>query len=271
LLSHFWREIPKSKIANATQTAYSTENFKTASISPLFKISGSEYTLELSHGPTGTFKDIPFQLLPFLFSDNAIVVAASAGSAGIAALKSFAKSADRKFILFFPLNGVTKKQKEVLLSYNNKNILTIGVDGSLPEIHAELDSIFTDKIYILRLIKQGINLVSINSLPNARVLPLIVPIIAAYCALVKYGVIKFGENINLEISSEHSTFIEAVRLAKELGLPLDESGKIKVIPSFFHPSPKADEAAVNNDNIHRDAICRLGGIRNFIDMIYTQS
>lgn len=271
IFSHFWKELPTSKINTATTLAYSRENFATETITPLAQISESEFNLELYHGPTSNFKDLPFQLIPHLLPEKSTVVVSSAGNGSISALKSFAKYNDYKVILFFPLTNVDENRKNELLSYNSETTFVVGVDSELDKIHSELDRVFLDEDYLLKFAKQDINLVPIHMIPNSRIIPLLVPLVSAYCSLVKNNIIKFGNPINIINSETHTSFNKAIDLAKEIGLPIEPTAKIKIFPKFKKEQPQITIIDEKSTTLYRDAICRINGIKNFLNMICLRS
>ena len=118
ILGNYLTDYTAEEIADCVQGAYHT-NFDTPEIAPLVKLDDKEYILELWHGPTAAFKDMALQLTPRLLvkaieklelQKEVIILVATSGDTGKAALEGFKNVKGTRIIVFYPAHGVSRVQ-----------------------------------------------------------------------------------------------------------------------------------------------------------------
>lgn len=231
ILEPFLGEFDEKEIEAWAQRAYSKEKFDTPRVAPLKKLSGDLYILELWHGPTCAFKDMALQLLPYLLkgalektgeqSEVAILVATS-GDTGKAALEAFRDVAGTKIVVFFPEEGVSRIQKQQMVTQEGSNVYVIAVRGNFDDAQSGVKAIFTDDKIRKILLSKGYRLSSANSINWGRLLPQIVYYFWAYLELVRKREINHGEKINFTVPTGNFGNILAGYYARQAGLPLNK-------------------------------------------------
>ena len=221
------------------------EKFDTELIAPLKSASG-EYFLELFHGKTLAFKDIALSILPYLLKTSAkkngvneeiVILTATSGDTGKAALEGFANVDGTKIIVFFPDEGVSPVQKKQMVTQTGKNTCVVGIKGNFDDAQTAVKQIFTDKELAAELKANGYIFSSANSINIGRLAPQIVYYFYAYAQMVKNYSIKFGDKLNFTVPTGNFGDILAGYYAKEMGLPIDKlicaSNDNKVLYDFF--------------------------------------
>ncbi|MDO4563144.1 MAG: threonine synthase [Clostridia bacterium] len=246
VFSYFLTDFTADEIADAVDKAYTKESFGTEQIAPLRKLDESRYVLELWHGPTCAFKDMALQILPHLLTTAAkktgmdkeiVILVATSGDTGKAALDGFADVAGTKIIVFYPQNGVSRIQKLQMCTQRGENVYVAAVDGNFDDAQSGVKAIFTDKAYGMRLSEAQYVLSSANSINWGRLLPQIVYYISAYCDMVRTGEIRCGEAVNVCVPTGNFGNILAAYYAKRMSLPIKKlicaSNRNKVLTDFF--------------------------------------
>ncbi len=221
------------------------EKFDTDLIAPL-KSAADEYFLELFHGRTLAFKDIALSILPYLLKtsakkngvdDRIVILTATSGDTGKAALEGFADVDGTKIIVFFPEEGVSPVQKMQMVTQTGKNTCVAGIKGNFDDAQTAVKQIFTDNELAAELKSKGYVFSSANSINIGRLAPQIVYYFYAYAQMVKNGSIKFGDKINFTVPTGNFGDILAGFYAKEMGLPVNKlicaSNDNKVLYDFF--------------------------------------
>ncbi len=240
IISDFSEEELKYCIDNAYD-----KKFDTDLIAPLKEAAG-EYFLELFHGKTLAFKDIALSILPYLLktaarkngvSEEIVILTATSGDTGKAALEGFADVEGTKIIVFFPEKGVSPVQKMQMVTQTGNNTCVVGIKGNFDDAQTAVKQIFTDKSLNLELKDKGYVFSSANSINIGRLAPQIVYYFYAYAQMVKNNSINFGDKINFTVPTGNFGDILAGYYAKEMGLPVDKlicaSNDNKVLYDFF--------------------------------------
>ncbi len=221
------------------------EKFDTPFIAPL-KTAGGEYFLELFHGKTLAFKDMALSILPYLLKTSArkngvnekiVILTATSGDTGKAALEGFADVEDTKIIVFFPEDGVSAVQKQQMVTQTGKNTCVVGIKGNFDDAQTAVKQVFTDKELNASLKSKGYIFSSANSINIGRLAPQIVYYFYAYAQMVKNNEINFGDKINFTVPTGNFGNILAGFYAKKMGLPVGKlicaSNDNKVLYDFF--------------------------------------
>lgn len=231
ILGRFLTDFSKEEIKDCVNNAYSREKFETDEIAPIFKLNDSTYFLELWHGPTCAFKDMALQILPHLLSKSVkktgetkeiIILVATSGDTGKAALEGFKDVNGTRIIVFYPADGVSDIQKRQMVTQDGNNVDVAAVCGNFDDAQNGVKKIFTDSEYNEMLEKNGFMLSSANSINWGRLVPQVVYYFSAYANLVKNGEIKAGDKINFVVPTGNFGNILAGFYAKEMGLPVNK-------------------------------------------------
>ncbi|XP_032091655.1 threonine synthase-like 1 [Thamnophis elegans] len=224
-------DIPASKLWEMIQMAYG-QNFMCSKIAPVRHLQGNQFLLELFHGPTASFKDLALQLLPHLFaccipqSCNYLILVATSGDTGSAVLNGFGqlKESDKQriaVITFFPNDGVSQIQKLHMISCQEVNTKTIGVQADFDFCQTAIKQMFTNSDFTGFLtVEYGTALSAANSINWARLLPQVVYHASAYLNLIEQGVISFGRPVDVCIPTGNFGNILAAIYAKNMGIPI---------------------------------------------------
>lgn len=221
------------------------EKFDTDVIAPLVKADGAYY-LELFHGATIAFKDMALSILPHLLITSAkkndvhneiVILTATSGDTGKAALAGFADVKGTRIIVFYPKNGVSPIQEKQMVTQKGDNTYVIGIKGNFDDAQTGVKKIFGDKELGKEMAEAGFQFSSANSINIGRLVPQIVYYVYAYTRLLADGEIKAGDKINAVVPTGNFGNILAAFYAKNMGLPINKlicaSNENKVLYDFF--------------------------------------
>lgn len=240
LLTDFTEEELKDCIAKAYDSKFDTET-----IAPLVEAKGAYY-LELFHGSTIAFKDMALSILPHLLITSArknhvtneiVILTATSGDTGKAALAGFAGVEGTKIIVFYPKNGVSPIQEKQMVTQKGDNTYVVGITGNFDDAQTGVKKIFSDKELAKEMADHGFQFSSANSINIGRLVPQIVYYVYAYAKLLEEGKIAEGEKINVVVPTGNFGNILAAFYAKNMGLPIAKlicaSNDNKVLYDFF--------------------------------------
>lgn len=270
------------------------EKFETSEIAPVKEAFGAHF-LELYHGKTIAFKDMALSILPHLMITSAkkqgedktiVILTATSGDTGKAALAGFADVSGTKIVVFYPKDGVSPLQERQMATQVGDNVKVIGIRGNFDEAQTGVKNMFANQELLEKMDKNGYRFSSANSINIGRLIPQVVYYVFAYSRLLKNGVIKEGEPINITVPTGNFGNILAAYFAHLMGLPVNKlicaSNSNKVLFDFFETgvydrkrdfvltmSPSMDilissnlerlifMAAGEDDNINRDLMNSL--------------
>ena len=240
LLTDFTEEELRACIAGAYDSKFDTEE-----IVPVRKADGAYY-LELFHGATIAFKDMALSILPHLMITAArknkedkeiVILTATSGDTGKAALAGFAGVPGTKIIVFYPKDGVSSIQERQMVTQEGDNTCVIGIRGNFDDAQTGVKQIFTDPEVRALLAEHGFQFSSANSINIGRLVPQIVYYVYAYTRLLAQGVIKEGDKINIVVPTGNFGNILAAYYAGLMGVPVEKyvcaSNSNKVLFDFF--------------------------------------
>ena len=198
--------------------------FETEDLTPLVPV-GGRYVLELFRGPTSAFKDVALSMLPQLITaarektgmtDEIMILTATSGDTGKAALAGFCGVPGTRIIVFYPDNGVSEVQKKQMVSQTGENVRVCAVRGNFDDTQTGVKEIFAAGV------KEncGVRLSSANSINIGRLAPQVVYYFKAYADLVHAGRIACGESVDFVVPTGNFGDILAGYLAKRMGLPV---------------------------------------------------
>jgi len=219
--------------------------FDTEEIAPMVK-AGDFYYLELFHGATIAFKDMALSILPHLMTcaakkngvtDEIVILTATSGDTGKAALAGFADVPGTRIVVFYPKGGVSAVQEKQMVTQRGINTKVIGVRGNFDDCQTGVKNIFGDPEMLKSIAKAGFRFSSANSINIGRLTPQVAYYVYAYTRLIAEGKIRDGEKINVTVPTGNFGNILAAYYAKEMGLPIDKlicaSNDNKVLYDFF--------------------------------------
>ena len=228
VLGLFLTDYTAEELSGCVTRAYGSGRFDTAKRAPV-KAVGDKSVLELWHGPTSAFKDMALQLLPQLMStalkktgekDEVLILVATSGDTGKAALEGFRDVPQIRIMVFYPQGGVSRIQQLQMLTQEGHNVNVTAVTGNFDDAQSGVKKIFGDKAFNEALAEKGIRLSSANSINWGRLLPQIVYYFSAYCDAVTGGMIAMGDKLNFVVPTGNFGDILAGWYAKEMGLPV---------------------------------------------------
>lgn len=244
VMKDFLNDFTEEELRSCIEHAYD-EKFDTPEIAPLVEAEGAYY-LELFHGKTIAFKDMALSILPHLLttaakknnSDKEIVIlTATSGDTGKAALAGFAGVPGTRIIVFYPKGGVSRVQELQMVTQQEANTQVIGVKGNFDDCQSKVKELFNDAELKERMNKAGFQFSSANSINIGRLVPQVAYYVYAYGKLLKEGRISEGEKINICVPTGNFGNILAAFYAKNMGLPVNKlicaSNDNKVLYDFF--------------------------------------
>ena len=225
----FLTDYPAEELFADTAAAYGAQ-LTGDTPAPVVRLTDNVHMLELWHGPTCAFKDMALQLLPHLLTGAAVrvlkgkesvILVATSGDTGKAALEGFKDVKGTRILVFFPEHGVSPMQKLQMMTQEGANVGVCGIEGNFDDAQTGVKAIFTDPAVRARLSENGMCFSSANSINWGRLVPQIVYYFSAYADLVKQGEIKNGEKINFTVPTGNFGNILAGWYALKMGLPVN--------------------------------------------------
>ncbi len=240
----FFEDFTEEELRYCINSAYDSK-FDTQEIAPLHK-TGDAWYLELFHGKTIAFKDMALSILPYLMTTSArknhidndiVILTATSGDTGKAALAGFADVPGTKIIVFYPKHGVSVIQERQMVTQKGDNAWVVGIEGNFDEAQSGVKAIFSDELMREQLLNAGYQFSSANSINIGRLVPQIVYYVYAYGRLVKEGALACGEEMNVTVPTGNFGNILAAHYAKQMGLPIHRlicaSNENRVLTDFF--------------------------------------
>ena len=244
VMSRFLTDFTEEELKNCISKAYDSK-FDTEKIAPLHEACGA-YFLELFHGATIAFKDMALSILPHLMTTAAkknhvkneiVILTATSGDTGKAAMAGFADVPGTKIIVFYPKHGVSPIQEKQMVTQKGANTYVVGITGNFDDAQTAVKKMFNDHEMAAELDQAGFQFSSANSINIGRLVPQIVYYVYAYATLVRDGKIKDGQEINVVVPTGNFGNILAAYYAKQMGLPVHKlicaSNENRVLYDFF--------------------------------------
>jgi threonine synthase len=227
VMSKFLTDFSGEELKYCIENAYD-KKYDNPLIAPLVEKCGV-FFLELFHGPTLAFKDIALSVLPHLLriaaarngiSKDIVILTATSGDTGKAALEGFKNVEGTRIIVFFPENGVSRVQKRDMITQEGENTYVVAVKGNFDDTQRGVKEIFSDSDYNESADRSGYIFSSANSINIGRLVPQITYYIYAYLTLIKSGKVSPGEAINITVPTGNFGNILAAYYSKKMGLPV---------------------------------------------------
>ena len=221
ILSYYFDEFDEAELKEAIHKAYTT--FESKDVTPIVKC-GDDYILELFHGPTCAFKDVALSLLPYLITGakkllndetETVILTATSGDTGKAALEGFCDVAGTSIVVFYPKDGVSKIQEQQMITQRGKNVSVAAVRGNFDDAQTGVKHIFAE---VKPTEKAALS--SANSINIGRLAPQIIYYWYAWATLCCAGKIDPTEPVNFSVPTGNFGDILAGYFAKCMGLPV---------------------------------------------------
>lgn len=230
ILSMYLSDYTYDELLEDATCAYCETSFPEGA-APLKQVKDNTYSLELWKGPTAAFKDMALQIMPRLLSralvktgekNTALILVATSGDTGKAALEGHKDVPGVKIMVFYPVDGVSKVQKLQMATQTGGNVNVCAIKGNFDDAQTGVKKIFSNPEAKAKLLENSYILSSANSINWGRLAPQIVYYFSAYCDLLNQGAIKLGDKINVCVPTGNFGNIFAAYLAKNMGLPIDK-------------------------------------------------
>jgi threonine synthase len=244
VMKQFFTDFTEEELKTCITRAYD-DKFDTAEIAPLVEKDGTYY-LELFHGATIAFKDMALSILPHLLTTSAkknkitnqiVILTATSGDTGKAALAGFADVEGTSIIVFYPKNGVSRIQERQMVTQKGSNTSVIGITGNFDDAQSGVKAMFNNKELAKTMNSKGYQFSSANSINIGRLVPQVVYYVYSYTRLLGQGVIQEGEPVNFVVPTGNFGNILAAFYAKNMGVPVGKlicaSNDNKVLFDFF--------------------------------------
>lgn len=240
----FFTDFTEEELQHCIRSAYDGK-FDTAEIAPLVKARDAWY-LELFHGATIAFKDMALSILPHLMitaarknqvENEIVILTATSGDTGKAALAGFAEVEGTRIIVFYPKDGVSPIQQKQMVTQRGANTFVVGINGNFDQAQTGVKQMFSDPALAQEMAAKGFQFSSANSINIGRLVPQVAYYVYAYGKLAAKQEIAVGEPINVVVPTGNFGNILAAYYAKQMGLPIARlicaSNENKVLYDFF--------------------------------------
>ena len=228
ILGKFLTDYTYEELLSDCTAAYAESSFP-GGAAPLVSVKENVYSLELWHGPTAAFKDMALQIMPRLLSRalvktgetrTALILVATSGDTGKAALEGYKDIPQIKMMVFYPIDGVSRVQKLQMATQTGNNVSVKAIRGNFDDAQTGVKIIFGDEEAASVLNENGCFFSSANSINWGRLAPQIVYYVSAYCDLLKAGKLSYGDPMNVCVPTGNFGNILAAYIAKMMGLPV---------------------------------------------------
>mgnify|MGYP000955355269 CR=1 FL=1 len=240
----FMTDFTEEELKHCINSAYD-KKFDTENIAELVK-KDDAYYLELFHGATIAFKDMALSILPYLMTTSAkknqvkneiVILTATSGDTGKAALAGFADVPGTKIIVFYPKHGVSPIQEKQMVTQRGENTYVIGIEGNFDDAQTGVKKMFSDAALAEEMNEAGYQFSSANSINIGRLVPQVVYYVYSYATLLARGEISDGEQINVVVPTGNFGNILAAYYAGQIGVPVGKiicaSNENNVLTDFF--------------------------------------
>ncbi len=243
ILGDYLSGYSREEIAKCVEQAY-RDKFDTEQIVPLRTV-GDMHVLELFHGPTAAFKDVALSVLPQLMEcalrseggdREILILTATSGDTGSAALMGFRNVPGIRIIVFYPDQGISPIQRAQMTTMEGNNLSVCAISGNFDDAQSGVKRIFAQMPEAFCR-ENCFSLSSANSINIGRLAPQIVYYYSAYLDMVRSGKIKMGEKLNFSVPTGNFGDILAGDYARQMGLPVGKlicaSNANHVLTDFF--------------------------------------
>ena len=247
ILQPFLDDYSADDLAACAQAAYSPERFDHPAVAPLRSLDTATQILELWHGPTSAFKDMALQILPHLLvralrsqgeDKEVVILVATSGDTGKAALEGFRDVPGTRVIVFFPEQGVSQVQRLQMLTQTGANLRVVAVrEANFDDAQNAVKAVFSNRALNQTIEARGFRFSSANSINWGRLVPQIAYYFSAYADLLSRGSLLPGGLVNIAVPTGNFGNILAAWYARQMGLPVKTlvcaSNENRILTDFF--------------------------------------
>ena len=197
--------------------------------SPVVKVKDDLYVNEQYHGPTRAFKDMALQPFGSIFSsiaqkrgENYLILAATSGDTGPAALNTFRNKKNIQVVCLYPDGGTSDVQRLQMVCEDGENLKVLGIKGNFDDAQNALKSLLASSSFKAELEKDNIKLSAANSVNFGRIIFQIIYHFWSYLELIRQNAIKNGENIYLVVPSGNFGNVLGAYYAQKMGLNIEK-------------------------------------------------
>jgi len=233
VFSRFGVDFAAERVDLLMQEAYG-QQWDDERIAAVEEVVPGTHVLELWHGPTSAFKDMALQCLPLFFSealltqrlrgleqDDYLILVATSGDTGKAALEGFANREHTNIVVFYPADGVSDIQRKQMVTQHGDNVGVFGVRGNFDDCQSAVKAAFNDTTFADELhAEHGLKLSSANSINWGRLLPQVVYYLSAYADMVASGGVVAGEPMDVCVPTGNFGNVLGAYYAKRIGVPI---------------------------------------------------
>ncbi|MEA1956623.1 MAG: threonine synthase [Campylobacterota bacterium] len=227
MLSRFEIDIDNETIAKALDLYDKFDDAKNPV--PVVKVKENLFVSELYHGPTRAFKDMALQPFGVVLSsiaqkrdENYLIMAATSGDTGPAALETFKNRANVQVACLYPDGGTSDVQRLQMVTEDAKNLKVIGINGVFDDAQNALKALLASREFNLALKEQNISLSAANSVNFGRIIFQIIYHIHSYLELVRQDAITMQEKVYLNVPSGNFGNALGGYYAWKMGLPVEK-------------------------------------------------
>ena len=227
ILKEVLHDFTEEEIIDCVNKAY-TDSFTDKDITPIKKVDDI-YVLELFHGPTSAFKDVALTLLPQLMqkalqttNQKALILTATSGDTGKAALSGFKDVDDIGIVVFYPHNKVSQIQYRQMATQQGKNVKVYAVKGNFDDAQSQVKRLFLNEELNKEASEKSTILTSANSINIGRLVPQIVYYFESYKYLVNNGIIQLGDKVSFSVPTGNFGDVLAGYYGYLMGLPVEK-------------------------------------------------
>jgi threonine synthase len=245
ILRPFLSDYTDEELNTACRAAYA-KSFESPQIAPLRILGDGTAVLELWHGPTQAFKDMALQLMPRLLSlalkeekekYEVVILVATSGDTGKAALEGFADAEGVRIFVFYPHGGVSEIQRLQMVTQRGKNVGACAVKGNFDDAQTGVKQVFSDSALSRKLAEFHFQLSSANSINWGRLAPQVAYYFTGYDDMAAAGKVRQGQPILICVPTGNFGNILAAYYAIRCGLPVARlicaSNRNKVLTEFI--------------------------------------
>lgn len=233
IFSDFLPDFSSDSLQDCVNKAYTADKFGADEpVKCIDLVNTNTSILELWHGPTAAFKDMALQILPHFLSNSlkkvsngktAVILTATSGDTGKAALEGFKNAENIKIMVFYPEDGVSNMQKLQMQTQDGDNVYVCAVKGNFDDVQTSIKKIFTDSDCNQKLSQNNMMFSSANSINWGRLLPQVIYYFYSYCDLIRKGKItKESEKVNIVVPTGNFGNILSAYYAGKMGLPINK-------------------------------------------------
>ena len=227
ILKAFEIDIDDSEIQKALDLYDNFDN--SLNPSPVVKVKDDLYVNEQYHGPTRAFKDMALQPFGSIFSsiaqkrgENYLILAATSGDTGPAALNTFRNKKNIQVVCLYPDGGTSDVQRLQMVCEDGENLKVLGIKGNFDDAQNALKSLLASNSFKAELEKDDIKLSAANSVNFGRIIFQIIYHFWSYLELIRQNAIKNGENIYLVVPSGNFGNVLGAYYAQKMGLNIEK-------------------------------------------------